>query len=91
MTDREIVLFLRQFCRVGHTEGRPLESMTFSLSSGRSYDLYTYNEIKELLDEIMLKISLDCLSATDRFVVRWLKDNNVLQAFIALSEQGVES
>lgn len=90
MTDREKVLFLRQFCRVGHTEGQPLESMTFSLNSGRSEDLYAYEEIKELLDEVMLKISLDCLSATDKFVVQWLKANNVLQAFIALSEQGVE-
>lgn len=90
MTDSEIVLFLRQFCRVGHTEGQPLESMTFGLNSGRSDDLYAYNEVKELLDEIMLKISLDCLSATDKFVVRWLIDNNVLQAFIALSEQRVE-
>lgn len=86
MSDKQIALFIRQFCRIGHNDGEPIEQITFSMNSGRIYDLYSYGEIKELVDEVMLKISLGCLSVTDMFVIQWLKANGVIQAFISLEE-----
>lgn len=86
LTDREKVQFLRHFVQMGHTDGTPFEEACFVLSTGRPYNIYPAKEILGLVEHLNKMSVLGCPSPSDTFVYEFLKGNNVIEGFCALSK-----
>ncbi len=90
--DRRKVELLRDcHARIGHTDGKPFESATVSMTTGRKFDLYSMTEILELLAHFEICAALGTMSVIDRFVYRMLMDNGILSAFNYMAEWEAEN
>lgn len=84
----------REICRCycvgfGHTPGKPISTASFTIGTGRDYNLYTYNEVVKMIEEISLAQQIGELSVCQKSVLHQLKSYGVIQAFhaIALEEE----
>lgn len=88
MTDREKIQFLRAYvCGIGHTDGTPFEAATLTLGSGRSFDIYSMEEIQGLLKQLSVVAVTGAPSPCDIFVYQWLKAHNIIDAFGYLEDK----
>lgn len=88
MTIDEKVEIFRAFCvGFGHTKGTDLSKGSFTLGTGRDYDLYSYTEVEAMLNEISLALETGNLSPCQKSVLHQLKSYGVLQAFHAIEAE----
>jgi len=77
----------RSYCvGFGHTEGTPLSKASFTIGSGRDYDLHSYDEVAEMVKEISIASQLGELSVCQKSVLHQLKGYGVLAAFHCIAE-----
>ncbi|UZT28644.1 hypothetical protein pD_gene0037 [Vibrio phage 033B] len=78
----------RSYCvGFGHTPGTPITKACFTMGSGRDYDLYTYLEVKQMVEEIALASQTGELSVCQKAVLHQLKSYGVLAAFQAIAAE----
>ncbi|ATB52683.1 hypothetical protein PVS_47 [Vibrio phage vB_VspS_VS-ABTNL-3] len=83
----EKIDIFRAYCvGFGHTPGCPIEKASFTMGSGRMYDIISYTEVLQMLEEITLAATVGDLSPCQKSVLNQLKEFGILQAFQAIAE-----
>ena len=86
LQDNEMAEVFRAYCvGVGHTKDTDISKLSFTIGTGRDYDLYTFGEVKAMVDEIGLAIQLGELSTCQKAVLHQLKSYGVLAGFHAIA------
>lgn len=85
--DNMAEVFRAYCCGVGHTKGTDISKLSFTLGTGRDYDLYTFGEVKGMVEEIIIASQGGELSVCQKAVLHQLKSYGVLAGFHAIAAE----
>lgn len=76
----------RSYCvGFGHTPGTPLNKASFTMGSGRFFDLHTYDEVEQMVNELSMAFQLGELSPCQKSVAHQMREYGILAAFHAIA------